>query len=127
MGTAYYIVLEREIDGLDTGIGGKCLTNNIESLDDAARTLWVRPLSEFFSAAPETLAGMMEDAGVEVAVLPPLALKQFTAAEGLATIRALLPHLAAQSDGVQQDLRECERILGAAAKHGVGWHFEIDL
>ena len=127
MGVAHYIVLERGIDGLDTGMDGKSLSRNIETLDEAARELGVRPLSEFFSADPDQMAEFMQGEGIETsdAKLPPL--QQFTAQDGLASIRALASHIAAQADGVAQDLRECERILSAAAQHGVGWHFELDI
>ena len=62
------------------------------------------------------------DAG-EIELPPP---QSFPAVDGLATVRALLPHAAARAHGVAEDLRECERILGAAAQHRVAWHFEID-
>jgi len=98
----------------------------MESLDDAARQLGVRPLSEFFSADPAQLAEFMEGEGIEVGDTAPPALQQFTAQDGLATVRALASQAVAQADGVAQDLRECERILSAAARHEVGWHFEVD-
>ena len=66
MGAAYFIVLEREIDGLDTGIDGKSLSQQIDTLDQAARDLGVRPLSEFFSIAPEEAANFMEGEGMEM-------------------------------------------------------------
>jgi hypothetical protein len=53
MGAAYFIVLERKPGGVDTDMGGKSLSRHMESLDEAARQLGVRPLSEFFSADPE--------------------------------------------------------------------------
>lgn len=126
MGAAYFIVLERKIDGVDTGMDGKGLSRHMESLDEAARQLGVRPLSEFFSADPKQAASFMEAEGMDAGdiELPPLL--QFTAQDGLATVRALAAHVAARADGVTQDLTECERILNAAAEHGVGWHFEVD-
>ena len=127
MGVAHYIVLERKIDGLDTGMDGKSLSRHIDSLDEAARELGVRPLSEFFSADPEQMAEFLESEGIDAGEGELPALQQFTAQDGLATVRALAAHAAAQADGVAQDLRECERILSAAAQHGVGWHFEIDI
>lgn len=126
MGVAYYIVLERKIDGLDTGMDGKSLSRHIETLDDAVRELGVRPLSEFFSADREQMAEFMAGEGIEAGDVELPALQQFTAQDGLATIQALTAHAAARTDGVAQDLRECERILSAAAQHGVGWHFEVD-
>ena len=122
MGAAYFIVLEREIDGVDTAMDGKSLARDMESLDHAARQLGVRPLSEFFSADPEQIAELMEEAGD----FEPPPLEQFSARDGLASIRALASHAAARADGVAEDLGECERILNAASQHGVGWHFEID-
>jgi hypothetical protein len=126
MGAAYFIVLERKIDGVDTGMDGKSLSRHMESLDGAARELGVRPLSEFFSADPEQLAEFMEREGVDVGGDAPPPLQQFAAQDGLATVQALAAHPAARAEGVAEDLRECERILNAAAQHGVGWHFEVD-
>jgi len=126
MGAAYFIVLEREIEGLDISMDGKSLSHHIDSLDAAARQLGVRPLSEFFSADPEQAAEFMEDEGIDAAgiELPPL--RQFAAQDGLATVRAVLSHNQANVDHVGEDLRECERILSVAAQHGVNWHFEVD-
>jgi hypothetical protein len=127
MGAAHYIVLERKIDGLDTSMNGKSLSRHIEALDEAARTIGIRPLSDFFSADPEQMAEFMEDGGMDADdfEFPPI--RQFSAQEGVATIQALAAHPAASAEGVAQDLRECERILKVAAQHGVGWHFEIDI
>jgi hypothetical protein len=106
---------------------GKSLSRHIESLDDAARELGIRPLSEFFSADPEQMAEFMEGESIDAGDGELPAVQQFTAQDGLDTVRALIAHAAAQATGVAQDLRECERILSAAARHGVGWHFEIDI
>ena len=121
MGAAHYIVLEKEIDGLDTIMDGKHLSQHIESLDKVARELGVRPLSEFFSMPPDELAEFMD--GADDMELP--SLKQFSAKEGLATVRALLPQREAQV--AIEDLQACERILSTAAEHGIGWHFQIDI
>src|SRR5687767_8144083 len=126
MGSAYFIALERKIDGVDTGMDGKSLSQHIEPLDEAARQLGVRPLSEFFSADPDQLAAFMEGEGVDPGDAAPPPLQHFTAQDGLATVRAVASHAAARADGLAQDLRECERILSAAQQHGVGWHFEVD-
>lgn len=122
MGAAYYIVLEKEIDGLDTTMDGKCLLREIESLDSAARELGVRPLSEFVSMDADDLADILGDdaAGIDV---PPL--QWFAAQDGLATVSALQPRQEAQP--ALHDLKDCERILTAAAQHKIGWHFQIDL
>jgi hypothetical protein len=122
MGAAHYIVLEKEIDGLDTLMAGKSLSRHIEVLDEAARELGVRPLSEFFSMDDDALADVIGDDAGDFEVPP---LEQFSAADGLATVRALLPRPEAQP--AIQDLQACERILTIAAQHGIRWHFQIDL
>jgi hypothetical protein len=78
MGAAYFVVLEREIDGLDTMIDGKLLARTAEALDAIARQIGVRPISEFISIDPEQAAGFMEGEGIDVGdiELPPL--KQFS-------------------------------------------------
>ena len=132
MGAAFFIVLEKAIDGLDTMMDGKCLSRVADELDEAATELGVRPISEFISTDPAQAAEFLEGEGVDVSTikLPPL--QQFPADEGLATVRALMDHIQAnagaipRADGVLQDLHECERILSVAAEHGVGWHLEVD-
>jgi hypothetical protein len=126
MGAAFFIVLERKVDGLDTDMDGKSLSRHIESLDGAARQAGVRPLSEFFSADPAQTSEFMEGEGMDPGDIELPALQQFPAQDGLATVKALLLLPVAQTDHVAMDLRECERILMVAAQHGVGWHFEID-
>jgi hypothetical protein len=122
MGAAYYIVLEAEIDGWDTMMDGKSLSRHIESLDSVAKELGVRPLTQFTSMDGDALADVLGDDadGIEV---PPL--QQFSARDGLTTIRALLPRPEAQP--ALQDLKDCDRILSVAAQRGVGWHFQIDI
>lgn len=127
MGSAYFIVLERKIEGVESGMDGKCLARHMDSLDNAARELGVRPLSEFFSADPAQMAEFMESEGADAGDFELLPLQQFSANDGLATVQALSSHASARADGVIQDLRECEHILTAAAQHGVGWHFEVDI
>lgn len=122
MGAAYYIVLEEEIDGLDTMMDGKRLAKQIEILDSAAKELGVRPLTEFLSMDADALADVLGDDadGIETPLM-----KQFSAQDGLETIRALLPRPEAQP--ALHDLKDCERILTMAEQHSVGWHLQIDI
>jgi len=122
MGAAYFIVLERKIDGLDTIIDGKSLAKTSAVLDAIAPKLGVRPISEFISIDPKQAAEFM-DGDVGDIKLPPL--QQFSAEDGLATVRALLPR--PEAHPVLHDLRGCERILSAAAQHGIHWHLEVDI
>ncbi len=124
MGAAYFIVLERKIDGLDIMIDGKLLARTAEILDVIAPQLGVRPISEFISIDPAQAAEFMSSEGVDVGEIELPALQQFSAQDGLATVRALLSRPEAQP--AIQDLKDCERILGVAAQQGVGWHLEVD-
>jgi hypothetical protein len=125
MGSAHYIVLEKDIEGLDVEMDGKKLSRNIEALDDLAEKLGVRPLSEFYSVDPEAAEELLESEGGEAddQDFPPL--QQFSARDGLATVRALLAQPEARP--AIEDLQNCERILSVAEEQGVGWHFEIDV
>src|SRR5207248_440483 len=82
MAAAYFIVLEREIDGVNTDMNGKSLARHIESLDETARELGVRPLSEFFSANPDKLAEFLENEDMDIGDATPPVLHQFTAQDG---------------------------------------------
>ena len=126
MSSAYFIVLEREIEGVDASMDGKGLGQNMQALDIAARSLGVKPLSEFYAADPDTIRKFLGGEGIDLGDINPPPLENFSAEEGLKTIRALLTKPLANHDGLVQDLRDCERILTAAAGHDVGWHFEID-
>jgi hypothetical protein len=124
---AYFIVLERKIEGVDSEMDGKGLSRHIELLDSAAVRLGVRPLSEFFSISAESAQDLLGADGFEDGdfELPPL--QQFSAREGLETVKALLADRQFLSEHVIVDLHECERILTVAADRGVVWHFEIDI
>ena len=122
---AHFIVLERQIKGLDTEMDGKSLARHAESLDAEASRLGVRPLSEFISIDPDAAADFLEGEGMDAGdvELPPL--RQFSAEDGIATVAALLEGNSF-GDDVEVDLRECERILTVAAQERVGWHLEVD-
>ena len=124
MGSAYFIVLERAIEGLDTMMDGKLLARTVKVLDDIAPELGVRPISEFISIDPQQAAEFMSGEGVDVGDLKLPALQKFSAQEGLATVRALMSRPEAQP--ALRDLKDCEGILTTAAQHGVRWHLEVD-
>lgn len=126
MGSAYYIILDRKLDGVETDMSGKGLGQNMQALDIKARALGVKPLSEFYSAEPETIRDFLSGEGIDLGEIKPPPLENFSAEEGLKTIRALLTQPLTDIDGLLQDLQDCERILTAAAEQGAGWHFEID-
>jgi hypothetical protein len=122
MGVAYFIVLERQIDGLDTAMDGKRLAKIAADLDAVASQLGVKPISEFISIDTEQVAEAMDMDLSDIQVTPP---EQFSAQDGLTTVRALLSR--PEAEPAIHDLKDCERILSVAAKHGVSWRFEIDV
>jgi hypothetical protein len=123
MSAAYFIVLERAIPGLDTGMDGKGISRSIKDLDGVARKLGVHPLSGFLSASPEQVTDPLEEDGVDSDLAQT---KNFPAWEGLSTLRALLAHEAVLNDAVERDLWDCVRILTRADQELVGWHFELN-
>ncbi|MEO7718701.1 MAG: hypothetical protein ABIY70_21090 [Capsulimonas sp.] len=156
MGVALYVALEREIDGLDSFMGGKALANapvddtEESNLADVARNLGVKPLHEFHSADPEQIIGFMfdgdpADAPENIRRMAP-AIEWFPASEGLATARALLDYLQTNpnfiptsekdriryapgwnlQEGVEIDLQDIVRILEQAKAEGVRWYLGID-
>jgi len=128
MGGAYYISLESGIPGCDpASIDGKALNRAADALENAARTLKVRPLMDFFSAGAEELESLLgDDAGPPSDLLP----RQYHSAEdGLKTVRALIGHCERDPKlkAALEDLRGFERILAAAATNKVKWHLGIDI
>lgn len=124
---AFFIVLERKIDGLNTEMDGKALSSANDSLEALARNFGVRPLLEFFSVSPEVSRDFIGGEGIDSSEfeLPPL--EHHSAEEGLKTIRALMAYDGDRKEQVIEDLRRCETILLGAQRHGVGWHLEIDI
>lgn len=136
MSAALFIVLERQISGLDAYVDGKTLSRVEESLDRLANQLGVTPLMAFFSVDPAEGAAFLAeleaqaDGGAEPIELPEE--EWFSANEGLQTGNALLEHLAEhpvavrEADAVISDLREFQCVLQRAADEGVRWHLAVD-
>ncbi len=84
------------------------------------------------SVDPEMAREFLAVEGVGTADMPLPQLQQFSAEDGLRSVRMLLREIQAwvpgakDTSGVLADLRECKRILESAAKQGVRWHFEVD-
>lgn len=126
MGAAYFIALEHEISGFDQSMDGKGLSLTEEQLNSAAAALQVRPLMDFFSVDAANAAEFLDEE-YEVEEI------WFTPSEGLATVRALLTHFAANpstlpfQEFVLNDLSNMERILAMASKHSVRWCLHLDI
>src|SRR5260221_13820390 len=125
MGAALYIILEKEISGVDTMIDGKMLSRAEDLLQREATSLGVRPLMEFFSMSPEEAADFLES-DISEGEIP--AQQWFSAEEGLRTVRALLSRIDASLEWshAKDDLLAFERVLNEARKHGVRWHLAVD-
>lgn len=131
MGAALFIVLEQEIPGFDSFVGGKAISHASKGLDRIAQKLGVTPLMDFHSMDPGEASGFLEDLGVsdEVAI-PPEA--WFAPDEGLRTVEALRTHLRRRTevlprlDDVLADLDAFARVLGKAKEAGVRWHLQVD-
>ena len=148
MGIMMFVTLERPIRGLKDKLGGKGLAWSHVQLDQLATELSLSPLSDYVSQTPDEAAEMMQGV-VELAreyghELPnELAIPEeqwFEAVDGLRTVRGLLAHLKANPSAWEQlgdpdipreglaeivleDLSETGRILSAAERKNVRFHF----
>ena len=128
-----FIVLEREIPGLDTMMDGKSLSLASNKLKRLAKKLGVTPLSEFLSIDPVKFSDFLKKEGIRDSVVPIPPLQHFSGEQGLVTIRALLDYIKSHrisvpnSSGVLKDLQDCERILLLAANHRVRWRMDVEL
>jgi hypothetical protein len=107
MAAAYIIKLERPIGEAVASFRSEALVRDVTELDWTATEMGLRPLSEYCSP------------------------QFFPAAAGVHTVQTLFREIAAWPPGeketadILRDLKECERILSAAAESGVRFHFEI--
>jgi hypothetical protein len=128
--SALFIVLAREIPGIDaSSVGGKFLARNLEWLDEAAKMLVVRPLSELISVNPEDAAAFLEGEGQDATDLAFPPEQWFDAEEGLRTIEALLQHVKSEKPAEQRlldDLRDCRQVLQRARQEATRFHFAVD-
>ncbi|MCC9607228.1 hypothetical protein LOC68_13850 [Blastopirellula sp. JC732] len=126
------IVLRREIPDILPYVHGEALTEREDDLTVIARALGVTPLADFFGQGADETDFFLDD---EDELGEEFDLPQetwFAAAEGLATIAALLAHVIAQpncvgdSDRIAIELREWQALLKRAERHDVKWHVGVD-
>ncbi|VTR94982.1 Uncharacterized protein OS=Candidatus Entotheonella sp. TSY1 GN=ETSY1_37545 PE=4 SV=1 [Gemmata massiliana] len=132
MGVAVFIVAEPSDRHFDLDVSGKALARS--RLDSRKPGNGLRALDEFFSTSPDEAAAaysdFLDEAPPPEGGFPPE--RWFAAADGLATVRALLAYLAANptdtrnTQAVLDDLHDFERILTALDAAGVRWHLDID-
>jgi hypothetical protein len=130
--TALFVALERDIADFDPYVNGHALSDAERELEHIAKEIDVTPLMAFFSQNPENAADFIEDVGGDAEELDVPDEAWFDATEGLNTVDALLEHLAASpdalqnTDGVAAELKEWQAVLKRAATEGVRWHLEVD-
>lgn len=131
MGTAYYIVLDREIFGLDAFVNGKAVARESDRLARVTQTLGLRDINKFVSANPDELIAAAEQFGVGLPFEPPPE-TWFSPQDGLDWISKVQNHLVANpsdvndAEAVLADLREYHDVLDSAKANDVRWHFAVD-
>jgi len=130
MSSALYIVLDREVPGLDTFMNGKALAAAEEVVTAHCERLGVRDLWSFYSVDPLDVADRLDDVddfGDLDGREPAAAEAWFPVTEGLVTVRALRGALPGQTGtAVLEDLGDMERILAEAERAGARWYLAVD-
>ncbi len=133
MAACFYIVVEGEDPGFDIFVNGHALARHEALLEQLAELLKVRPLLDFFSTDRNSMATLLEQGAGDPAWSHSLPDAQwFTAAEGLATVGALLGHVEShlsdygQSAGLlYQELSEYRRVLQKSQARNLRWHLAV--
>ena len=131
MSSALYIVLDREVPGLDTFMNGKALAAAEEVVTAQCERLGVRDLWSFYSVDPLDVADPLDDVDdfgdLDGSREPAATEAWFAVTEGLATVRALRGALPGQTGAaVLEDLGDMERILAEAERAGARWYLAVD-
>ncbi len=131
MSVAFYIVPERQIEGFSHFVNGKALGHIREDqLTKLCQRLGVKPLASFYSQVPDELADFLDDEGFGVIEAPETT--WFEAADGLATIHALIRHLQDNPNDLHNasnclaDLYEYRDVLARLAEEGIRWFLALD-
>jgi hypothetical protein len=133
MAQAMLITLERDVPGASEAYAksktGKALAREADRIDLAARTRKVTQPTSLLSENPAALMAEMEAQGFDPNKMRIPQEQWFPAADGLATVRALVEHVTAnlndfkQPNPVLRDLKAAEALLAAAQAAGVRFHF----
>src|SRR4051812_41595865 len=128
MSSALYIVLDREVPGLDTFMNGKALAAAEEVVTAQCERLGVRDLWSFYSVDPLDVADPLDDLDdPDVHDVGSVTESWFPPTDGLATIRALREALRGKAvSAVLEDLGDMERILAEAERAGARWYLAVD-
>jgi hypothetical protein len=126
--SSFYIVLQEKVPGVDGAkLEARSLSKHISKLDVVAKQEGVKPLSSFFSAAREEVAGLLDGEPPDFDIPEE---QWFAAEDGLKTIAALLKGLDIKSSPtdspVANELANFRKVLEAAQFRNVRWHLGID-
>jgi hypothetical protein len=133
MAASMYIVVEGEDPGFDIFVNGRSLARHEDALEKLALQLGVRPLIEFFSADENSMSLLIEEGAGNPEIMRRLPPPQwYSAADGLATVRALLDALAEEplllgTDGerVLSELHEYAVVLEKTQARELRWHLAV--
>lgn len=134
---ALYVVLDRELQTVESTPAWRSLRHAQHRLSTLCRGLGVRELTDFVADNPEDLADELEDdldllGEVPVDANTLASERWFPAAEGLATVEALLgrlreePGLVRETDHVLVELDALAAILREAEAHRVPFHLAVE-
>ena len=132
MSVAFFIVTEREVEGLETFVNGKAIAKvSDKEMQKLCTVAGVKSIYDFVSADPEELAEFLGDEGADESEELP-AEQWFEPQEGLEWTTKLVAYLNANpaaikgTSGVLSDLAEYEQVFKGMQSHGVRWHFAVD-
>jgi hypothetical protein len=132
MSVAFFIVTERETDGLDTFVNGKAIAKVSEkALKKVCDAAGVKSVYDYVSMDPEELGDFLEGEDAEVSDSLP-AEQWFPAEEGLNWTTKLAEYIRANPTAIKgasevlADLAEYEVVFKGLRAHEVRWHFQVD-
>src|SRR4051812_29954644 len=133
MAQAILVTLEQDLGDASAAYAksgtGKALARELQRIDFAARKCKVAQPSTMLSESSAALIAQLKEDGFDPSKMRIPPENWFSAAEGLAVIRALIDHVGAnlndfkQPNPILRDLRAAEALLTAADAAGVKFHF----
>ena len=132
MGSALFIVLEKEIPEFDSFVNGKAIGRAEPDLAKIAADLGIQPLMNFFAVELAREEYFLEEEEFESDTYSPPQITWHKASEGLKTVQGLLnylrenPNALQKADEVLADLQDFARVLTTAEQHQVRWYLNVD-
>jgi hypothetical protein len=133
--SSYFVVLQDEIDEIDSYVALKTLTKAASKLKEIAEDIGVSPLSGFVFGDErdrEDYEDIAENEGWDYSPGGGKGDEWFDADEGLDTVRALLGYIESDPESLKrpkaatEELKALEAVLEAARDAGTKFRFEFD-